>query len=275
MPSSEWELFRGTEAKKSIRISGVPDGTRIIVVSDAQVPLEDTALLRTIFRRFAPDYRPKHGGEYHLFLNGDILDAFSLSRFVARVQPRFDVGDEIDLTKAYLKEWGKLFTHKHFVFGNHEARWDKWLWEQAPQIARLVPPLAEMLELDKLGYDYVPYLKHFNFQGFIITHGDRTSVNVAKDMLMTYHTSGTSGHVNRPQSFSYANAAGADAITWYCTGHTCRPDIGDVIKDWARVQAWQQGFLIGEVRDGVLYPELVRVHHGRFTAGGKIYAVEQ
>ena len=271
--SVKWELFRGATSRKSIKISGVPDGTRIVVVSDAQVPMEDGALLRTIFRDFVPAYRPKTGGEYHLFLNGDTLDNFSLSRFVARVTPRFDVGDEIDMTKAYLKEWGKTFTHKHFVFGNHEERWDKWLWENAPQVARLVPDLATMLDLKTLGYDWVPYLKHYDFEGFIITHGDRTGVNPARDMLMNYHTSGTSGHVNRPQSYTYAAAAGADPITWYCTGMTCREDIGDIIKDWAKIQPWQQGFLIGEVREGVLYPELIRVHHGRFSAGGKLYEV--
>jgi hypothetical protein len=270
----QWENFSGVDAHDSIKIDNVPDGSRIVVVSDMQVPMEDRRLLKTLFEDFVPEYKPQsEGSEYHLFLNGDVLDNMSLSRFISQVQRDFHVGDEIDMTKEYLASWRKQFTHGHYVFGNHEARWNKYAWENAPEVAAYLPALSKMLNLEALGYDWVPYLKHYDFEGFMITHGDRTSVNAAKDMLMTYHAPGTSGHVNRPMSYSYTNASGDDPITWYCTGMTCRTDIGDIIKDWGRIQPWQQGFLVGEVWDGVLYPELVRVHHGHFSAGGGVYRV--
>lgn len=275
MPQT-WELFSGTQDRESIEIRGVPDGSRIVVVSDMQVPLEDRLLLQTIFEDFVPAYRPEDpSSEYHLFLNGDVLDNFSLSRFLNQVQPNFHVGDELAMVRDYLAEWGQEFTHKHYVFGNHEERWTRYAWENAPEIAPYVKSLADMLDLESLGYDWVPYLKHFDFEGFIITHGDRTSVNAAREMLNVYHAPGVSGHVNRPQSFSYADASGTDPITWYCQGMTCRMDIGQVIKAWGRIQPWMQGFLVGEVWDGVLYPELVRVHHGHFSAGGGVYRVRE
>ena len=269
-----WELFKGQESRKSVKLRGIPDGTRIVVVSDMQVPMEDRALLRTIFDDFVPWFKPK-GAEYHLFLNGDVLDNYSLSHFVSRAEPQFTVGDEIDMTREYLKTWGKKFTHKHYVMGNHEERWSRYVWENAPKMARFMPTLADTLGLDALGYDWVPYPLHYDFEGFIITHGDKATKFAARDMLDQYHSAGTSGHANRPQSYTYADASGSDPITWFISGMTCRMDLGDIIPDFRRIMPWMQGFLIGEVSDGILHVELVRVHHGGFWAAGKFFKIKE
>ena len=245
-----------------------------MVVSDSQIPLEDKALLDTIYR-FAKKWQPRGGGDYHLFLNGDTIDLFTLSKFLPRVTPKFSLKDEVELTKKFLKKWSKLFTGKHFVFGNHEDRWDRELYSRHPQLADFAPSLAEALELEDMGYDWVDYGKHYEFLGFIITHGDSTVLHTAAKMISSYHRSGTSGHINRPQDFTYKDSAAEDAITWYCTGMTCRMDIDRVIKDWRRVQPWQQGFLIGEVHDGILHVQPIRVHHGGFWAAGSYYKVEE
>lgn len=276
--TDRWALFEGAEERGSITLSGLPDGTRIVVVSDAQVPFEDQKLLRTIFADFVPDFEPekqrgKRAPEYHLFLNGDILDAFTLSRYLARVNPRFTLGDEINMVRAYLESWGPSFTHRHFLYGNHEDRWGRELYAGNRQFARFTQPLDEALALRDLGYDWVPYLRHYDVEGFIITHGDVYPKHVAAQMMANYQASGTSGHVNRPQSFTWADAARGEAATWHTTGMTCRLDIGDVIADWRRIQPWAQGFLVGEVLGGVLYVENVIVHHSHFRAAGKIWEV--
>lgn len=269
-------LFEGHNNKPSIKIRDVPSGSRFVIVSDQQVPLEDKSLLWTIFNDFVPDFKPygvTMGVEYHLFLNGDIIDNFSLSSFLQRVFPKFTLGDEVDMVRAYLKSWKKHFTHKHFIFGNHEARWEREIYVNNPKMARFTPGLEEVLELDKLGYDWVPYLKHYDFEGFIITHGDTAIKHAAAKMMLNYQASGVSGHANRPQSYTWADAASGEPATWYVEGMTCRKDIGEVIKAWAKIQPWQQGFMIGEVKDGVGYVQLIRVHHGHFYANGKIYKV--
>lgn len=272
---SRWNLFEGAEERPSITIEGVPDGTRIVVVSDAQVPFEDRKLLRTIFEDFVPWYKPSgRRAQYHLFLNGDILDAFTLSRYLARVNPRFTLGDEVEMVSDYLEAWGRTFTHRHFVMGNHEDRWDREIYAGNRQFARFTKSLAEVLDLEARGWDWVPYLRHYDFEGFIITHGDIFPKHVAAGMMQNYQASGVSGHVNRPQSFTWADAAAGNAATWHTTGMTCRTDIGDIVADWRRIQPWAQGFLIGEVVDGILYVENVIVHHGRFLAGGRIWKVK-
>lgn len=273
-----WELFEGAEERPSIKIDNVPDGTRIVVVSDAQVPFEDREFLSAIFDDFVPWFKPQRPAqrnrktpEYHLFLNGDILDNFSLSTYMARVNPRFTLGDEIDMVKEYLTAWSEQFTHCHYVMGNHEDRWGREIYAANRQLARFTPSLDAVLDLDVLGYDWVPYLRHYDFLGFIITHGDIFPKHVAAQMLANYAASGTSGHVNRSQDFSWCDAADGEMNTWYTTGMTCRRSIGDIIADWRRIQPWNSGFGIGEVHDGVLYFENIRVHHGHFRAAGRIF----
>ena len=250
----------------------MPDGTRVIITSDQQIPFQDDALLDTIYGAFAKDFKPKTG-DYHNFFNGDFLDLFSLSRFPANVKRKFTLADEIAMGKERLAKWSRYFSHNHYVFGNHEARWDKAAYANNPETAEYNMTLDKALELDELGYDWVPYQKHYDFMGFSITHGGSTVKYAAAKMYDQYHRSGTSGHVNRPQSFTFANAANGEPDTWYCTGLTCVMNIGDYIKDWSRQQPWMQAFLIGEVVGGTLYVELIRVHHKGFWAAGKFYPV--
>ena len=250
----------------------MPDGTRVIVTSDQQIPFQDDALLDTIYGTFAKDFRPKTG-EYHNFFNGDFLDLFSLSRFPANVTRKFTLADEIEMGKERLASWSRYFSHNHYAFGNHEARWDKSAYANSPEMAEFNTTLDKALGLEELGYDWVPYEKHYDFMGFIITHGSSTVKYAAAAMYNMYHRSGTSGHVNRPQSFTFANAASGDPDTWYCTGMMCVENIGDYIKDWSRHQPWQRAFLVGEVSGGVLHVQLIRVHHNSFWVNGKVYKI--
>lgn len=201
------------------------------------------------------------------------MDAFSLSKFPARVTSTYDITSEIELTKKYLQDWGKLFDARHYVFGNHEDRWDREVYNETGKLAPYVLPLKDALELDKLGYDYVPYLRHFTVNGFVITHGDIIRENTAKAMLDTYNASGVSGHVNRPHDYTRADARDGVPDTWTVLGMTCRTDIGNYIKDWRRIMPWQQSFGIGEVQGGKVYFQNIRVHHGGYWANGKFYRI--
>jgi len=268
------ELFDGVESKGDIIVRGVPDGSRIIVTSDQQIPFQDDALLDVIYGQFAKDFRPRTPGAlYYHAIAGDCLDLFGLSSFPAQVVPKsYRVGVEVAMLRERLAKWKKRFDHNYFIFGNHEYRWARTMFEG--KLAAYTTPLEEALGLKELGYDWTPYGRHLDFEGFIITHGNSTAKHAASVELNTYTSSGASGHTNRPQSYTSASAAGGDPITWHSLGMTCRTDMGAVIKSWSRTNPWQQGFGIGEVQGGVLHFQPVRVHHGAFYAAGRIYKVE-
>jgi len=265
------DLFDGVETKQDIIVRGVPDGTRLVVTSDQQVPFQDDALLDTIYGKFVKDFKPKTG-EYHHAIAGDGLDLFGLSSFPMMVAPTgYRVGMEIGLMSDRLKKWGAKFDKNYYVFGNHEYRWSRAMFEG--RLAAYTETLGDALKLEELGYDWVPYGRHVDFEGFIITHGNSTAKHAASVELATYNRSGCSGHTNRPQSHTSASAADGEPITWHSLGMTCRTDMGAVIKSWSKTMPWQQGFGIGEVKDGILHFETVRVHHSSFWAAGKHYKV--
>ena len=263
------DLFTGQEEQGSIDLT-LKDGDRFVVVGDSQIPFHDETLLESIFNDFVPSWRPVRA-KYHLFLAGDIIDNFSLSKFPPRVTPNFNLSKEIEITHAYLTKWRDSFDARHFIFGNHEDRWDRESYNG--KFAQFIPPLHEVLDLKTLGYDYVPYLRHFTVNGFVLTHGDTVTVNTARSMLDTYCASGVSGHVNRPHDYTKADARDGVPNTWTVVGMTCRMDIGDYIKDWRRIQPWMQGFGIGEIHNGKVYFENIRVHHGAYRAAGNIYRI--
>jgi len=259
------------ETKSDIFVSGVPDGSRLIVTSDQQIPFQDDALLDVIYGQFAKNFKPKRG-EYHHAIAGDGLELFGLSSFPMMVAPRgYRVGMEVDEMRSRLKKWGAKFDKNYYVFGNHEYRWSRVMFEG--RLSQYGTTLEQALGLEELGYDWVPYGRHIDFEGFIITHGYSTAKHAASVELSTYNRSGCSGHTNRPQSHTSASAADGEPITWHSLGMTCRTEMGSVIKSWSRTNPWQQGFGIGEVNNGVLHFEVVRVHHGAFWAAGKHYKV--
>lgn len=263
-------LFRHYTAAKDKKIK-LPDGSRFVVLSDLQIPLHDAGLLDVVLKDFAPWWKPKNG-EYHLFLNGDFLDDYNLAKYVSRAIPKFTLGDEIDMAGELLTKYGKGFSHKHFVYGNHEERWDRYTYENAGPQAEYMKPLCEVLELAKKGYDWVLYPMAYMVNGFAITHGEMFNVTAAASSVQKYGKSGTSGHVNRPQSHTHKLIAEPEPHTWFCTGMLCRRDIDSIIPTF-RNRPWMQCFGIGEVHNGVVHFELVRVHHGAFRAAGRMFKV--
>lgn len=267
------DLFDGVETQGDIIVRGVPDGSRLVVTSDQQIPFQDDALLNTIYGKFVKDFKPKKpGAQYYHAIAGDCLDLFGLSSFPMVVAPKsYRVGVELDMLRERLVKWGKPFDHNYYVFGNHEYRWSRTMFEgKLPQYTKT---LSDALDLEELGYLWTPYGRHVDFEGFIITHGNSTAKHAASVELGLYKSSGTSGHTNRPQDFTDASAADGEPITWYSMGMTCRTDMGSVIKTWSRTMPWQQAFGYGQVENGVLHYQIARVHHGAFMAAGKVYEV--
>lgn len=61
-------LIRGYDAKPSLSVDKRPDGTRLMIISDTQLPFVDEPLLRAVLQ-FTADYQPND-----IIYNGDILD---------------------------------------------------------------------------------------------------------------------------------------------------------------------------------------------------------
>ena len=54
------------------------------------------------------------GGPNHLFLAGDVVDNFSISRWMARVYPKFNLGDEMETTIESAKNQQKIIAQFYY-----------------------------------------------------------------------------------------------------------------------------------------------------------------
>jgi hypothetical protein len=130
-------------------------GELVVAAGDFQFPFEDGDVFAA-FLTFLATERPDR-----IVLTGDILDLTSVSSYDK--DPRLGLPVQKELARAHLrlaeiraaagKEASILF-----VYGNHEARFSKWLAKKAPELVGLVDAngvellsLANLLRFDTLG----------------------------------------------------------------------------------------------------------------------------
>lgn len=266
-------LFRGYKARNDIHITDRPNGTRVMMVSDHQIPFVDEAFVKAQME-FARDFRP-----HDLLFVGDVLDMYEISDFDKNPQRQFGIKTEIEQAESLFYDFGKRIAkdgRMWFAEGNHEERLRRYVWRHAGQLVDIIPDLDTLLHTEDHFSGTVPYGKAIHYLGFTATHGNvarQASGATAKWHADRYHGSGCNGHTHRCGSFSYTDGRGR-SHTWFEIGCACRVDL-----EYVRgVANWQQGFLCGVVYNNAFHPELVRVldyDDGTrgFTAQGKHYTV--
>ena len=265
-------LYRYYEARPSIEINDRPDGTRLLVMSDTQIPFVDQPFLDAVMR-FSRDWKP-----HDIIYAGDILDCYDQSDFDKRPNRMFSLPDEIDQATgimARMKREAMPDTQLWWIDGNHEARFQRQLWKRSPELAFAVKDLPELLGLEQNAAGYVPYGKHVDYLGFTITHGNlvrKHSAYTAKAHFDEYKSSGMNGHTHRAGLFCHTDMHGRSR-SWFEIGCVCRRDL-----EYVRgVANWQHAFLIGVVYRNALHPQLIQVietDEGRgFFAAGHYYGI--
>lgn len=217
-------------------------------LSDLHIPYHDKRAIET-----AVAYAKKNHRITDLILNGDFGDYYQASRFQRNPAKRSLVGELKDQRQGL--EWLKdMFRRQRrwFKRGNHDERWDHWIWNHAPELADLEHlQLRTVLGLDKLGFGEVkdePIMA-----GFLpILHGHETGkgsiappVNPARGAMMRTKHSILVGHSHVTSSHGESNMFHKERMAW-SQGCLC-----DLTPEYARINNWNQGFAVIEVaKDG-------------------------
>lgn len=265
-------LVANYQAKDSIEITERDEGSRLVVISDAQLPFIDEALWQATLK-FIEDFKP-----HDVIINGDWLDCYEISDFDKNPNRLFGLQTELEMASDNLDDLRKRVAvggKVWWIDGNHEERMNRVIWKRAQGFAFLVADIEQALRLDQRCAGYVPYGKHIDYLGFTVTHGNfvsQHSAYTAKKHAERYHSSGCNGHTHRLGSFSYTDGK-RRSHTWHEIGCLCRTDL-----EYTRgIANWQQGFLAGTVHYNALHPGLVRVVEtdtGRgFDFAGKYYRI--
>lgn len=228
-----------TAKAKSPRVRRNPAKTqRVVFLGDIHVPHHDhkaVALAVDFIRWFEPS---------HIYLIGDIVDFYALSRFDRDPTRMLSLQDELDQCIAVLQSIRKAAPKAEIAYrdGNHEHRLLRMLW-QKPELSPLKAlQLAELLQFSAVGIKHFPYNSKLSHKGFLVEHGDivrKGSAYTAAGMLDRRQVSGITGHTHRLGTHFRTDASG-DKV-WLENGCLCDRNPEYIIGE----PNWQHGFTVG------------------------------
>lgn len=222
------------EPWQSVQIDGP---AKVLSLSDVHIPYHDVKALEAAVeygrRKIKPDV---------LLLNGDYADFYNISRWQKDPKKR-DFADEIEMCKEGLQWLRYKFPKARMIFklGNHEQRWDHYLWNNAPMFCKLENiQLHESLEFESLGIERVddnPILAG----ELPILHGHEmqkggSPVNPARGSFLRLNHSCLSGHLHRTSTHCEPDMWHRECTTW-TQGCLC-----DLTPEYARTNKWNWGF---------------------------------
>jgi predicted phosphodiesterase len=188
----------------------------ILVMSDFHVPYHTNEAIEC-----AIEYGRKNKINT-VILNGDILDFHMLSRFEKDPRAR-SVRDEFDTAFALLTYIRHKFPKAdiYWTMGNHDVRYEKWLFSKAPEI--FDDPyykLEERLQLNSLKIKVVDNLTMIMAGKLFIAHGDKwqngtfSPVNPARGLYMKVKKSALMSHVHNVSQHSEKDVSGQITSCW-------------------------------------------------------------
>lgn len=203
-----------------------------------------------------------------LVLNGDTADFYAISRWTKNPSKRNFKG-ELQATRELLGWLRQTFHDIPVVFkaGNHEERWEHWLWQHAPEISdEPEMGLDNWLRLREHGIDLVKDQRPIMAGKLPILHGHEKGkgisapVNQARGAFLRLHHTVLEGHGHRTSGHCEPDMFGAEVFCW-STGCLC-----DLRPEYARINKWNHGFAIATIHaDGSF-----DVANQRITADGKV-----
>lgn len=242
-----------------------------LVIGDAHVPFHDQ-IATDLVLQWIKDHKPNT-----IYFNGDILDCYTISRFA---QPGVQVGGfsvEIDECAKWLESFRKVSPHSKMVMleGNHEFRLRALMNNDSVALKGVRGlTIPEQLNLKELKIDYVSSLGDkwtstyvWAFPDMLVGHFAKTNKHSAyavKNLVDTYGISLVTGH-NHSAGLHHRTIATGD-ICGYEGACLC-----DLHPTYCEPHNWSHGFVVLNHREGVTYPEPVRMIDHKFYYGGKLY----
>ena len=212
---------------------------RSVFLPDLHVPYHDEKVFEC-WLRFVKKFKPNV-----VFLMGDWVDCYQLSKFDKKPSRIIELQDDFDATVSHIRRVRQVAPKAKFYYikGNHEQRLTRFLWSSAAALASLRSlTIPEQLHLKEYDIEYVESGKML-FHGMIVKHGNvvRTKSGYsATGELEKNWRSGVSGHTHRLAQVFRSNEGGY--YTWMELGCGCKLD-AEYLE--GQVADWQHGLGFG------------------------------
>ena len=233
---------------------------KVGILSDIHVPYHDETALRAAVNHLQAEKVDA------LLLNGDWADFYSISRHQKDPKHR-NFKKELHAGRDLLKWLRQEFPGIRFIckLGNHEERWEKWLWEHAPEISDdPIMGIDNWYGFERLGIELVKDQRIVMAGDLPVLHGHElpygmsSPVNPARGAFMrTKHTM-MMGHLHRTSGHCEPNMWHHEVFCW-STGCLC-----DLRPAYARMNSWNHGAAIVDVHaEGTFDVENFRLQAGK------------
>lgn len=223
-----------------------------VFLSDVHFPFHDRLawdLTLKLVKKLEPDL---------LWLGGDIVDFYAVSRYDKSPQRKLELQNEIDVAQRELRRLRKAAPLARMVYqvGNHEERFTKYLRSRAPELAALrALALPELLGLNKLGAEFVDDYRPqavgqlFHLHGHL---GPGGSVNAARGKALKFNDNVIFGHHHKHQVEYRRSLSGRVTGAW-ANGCLCGLE-----PEFDPCPQWTQGVtLVRYAKDGLFHCDSV------------------
>ena len=191
-------------------------GISVGILSDVHIPYHDEQALAAAvayLRKRKPDV---------LLLNGDFADFYTISRYTKNPKKR-NFKREVKLLRDGLSWLRSQFVSSRIVYklGNHDERYDHWLWNHAVEICDLPNTrLPAILGAKKLGIEFVgdkrPVMagKLAVFHGHELTSGPFIPAMPSRSAFLRTTASVMVGHHHRTSTHTQPNWKHEEIVCW-------------------------------------------------------------
>jgi hypothetical protein len=205
-PQNPFNIPESYEQKKEWYI--IPKANNnILVISDLHIPYHSASAINAALQ-YGKDAKVNT-----IIILGDLIDFCTLSRFEKDPRAR-SVKEEFDITRAFLETLRNNFPDCKIIWlkGNHDVRYEKWLWSKAPEIFDdNYYKLEERLQLNNLKIELLEDTVLIKAGKLILTHGHLTirgvfaPVNAARGVFIRAKSSVMIGHCHSVSEHTESN----------------------------------------------------------------------
>jgi predicted phosphodiesterase len=216
--------------------------SKVLVLSDIHIPYHSISALTAVF-----DYTKKMKIDA-ILLNGDVLDFFGLSRYCKDPKKR-NFAEELKSFEEFMKILNDIYKCKIYLkIGNHEERYNHFLWQKAGEIADVEEfQLEEIIKkraknVTIIGEKRIIKLGHLNvLHGHEFAGGVFSPVNIARGLFLKAKVSAMQGHNHQTSEHSESNLEGK-LTTTFSLGCLC-----ELNPEYRPINKWNHGFAIVDI----------------------------
>lgn len=232
-------------------------GEKILLLKDIHFPYHDEEALG-----IALQYGIEKGCDT-LYLNGDILDCHTLSRWEKDPESR-SFSQELETVRSFLQMVSPLFKKVYYKEGNHEERYWRYLSSHAPELVEIDAfNLQSLMWLEQFGVEWIDGRTFAKFNSLNVVHGHEfgqnvfSPVNIARGLYLRAKSHAICGHWHQTSEHNEKDINGKIITTW-SVGCLC-----DLSPRYRPANQWNHGFAILH-RDGKnFHVENKKIYEGK------------